>query len=183
MPESIHGDFLQTMEISTGDVATVNDIFDSTKVNNGARNPLGAAIYISDSSGRRRKYRYVRYNPTAGVTDIVGPVYWKDNTFTVVTPTRSEALGGDTENVAVAGILMNASVTDGRFVFIQTFGFLAAMAAPASTAPSDALVSATGAQALVRVAAGTAPSGKVVAWAITAVSGGLSDVLIAVEDL
>lgn len=174
MPESIHGDFLQTMQVSTGNVATVNDA--------SAQNPLGAAIYISDSSGRRRKYRYVRYNPTAAVTEIVGPVFWKDNTFTVTTPTRSEGLGGDTLNVGLAGILLNALITPGNYGFIQVFGFLAAMPVPALTAASDALVSATGAQALARVAAGTAPTGRVAAWAITAVSGGVSDVVVAVED-
>lgn len=182
MPISIHRPFLETLEISTGNVATVNDLFDSTKFNNGARSSPGAATYISDSSGRLRKYRYVRHNPTAAVTEIVGPVYWKDNTFTVVTPTRSESVFGDTIN-ALAGILLNTGVTDGNFVWIQTFGFLAAMPVPASTAASDALVTATGAQQLARVAAATAPTGRVAAWAITAVAGGVSDVLIAVEDL
>lgn len=180
MPESYFGNPSNTPEISTGNVATVNDARDTTKPNNGAKNPLGAQYVLSDSSGRLKKVRYVRYNPTAAVTDIVGPVYWKDNTFTVVTPTRSESVFGDTIN-GVAGILLNASITDGNFCFIQTAGYLAAMAVPAATAQSDALVSATGAQALARIAAGTAPTGKVVAFAITAVSGGVSDVLIALE--
>lgn len=182
MPATINAPFLETVEIFTGNVATVNDAYDTTKFNNGARTTPGAAVYISSSTGQLRKYRYVRYNPTAAVTAIVGPVYWKDNTFTIVTPTRSESVFGDTIN-AIAGVLLNTSITSGNFGYIQTFGFLAAMAVPALTAQSDALVSATGAQALARVAAGTAPTGRVVAFAITAVSGGNSDVLIACEDI
>lgn len=172
---------VETMEVPSN-IATVNDAFDSTKHNNGARNPLGKAIYIEDSSGRIRKYRYVRHNPTAAVVEVVGPVYWKDNTFQVVTPTRSESVFGDTIN-GVAGILLNTAITDGNFTFIQVAGFLAAMPVPALTAQSDALVTATGLEALARVAAGTAPTGRVVAFALTAVAAGVSDVFVAIESL
>lgn len=181
MPESTNAGFLQTVQVTTGNVATVNDAFDTKKPNNGAKNPLGAAFYLSDSSGRIRKYRYVRYNPTAAVTVVVGPVFWKDNTFTVVSQTRSESVFGDTIN-SVAGVILNTGITNGNYGFIQVSGFLAAMPVPAATAASDALVSATGIGQLARVAAGSAPTAiDVVAKAITAVAGGVSDVVIMLE--
>ncbi len=171
---------IETHEISTGKVETVNDAFDATKHDNGARNRLGSGGYVKDSAGRVIKVRYVRINSTVPPVEIVGPVYWKDNAKTTVTAVRSESVFGDTINSA-AGILLNVNITNGNFGFIQVAGFRAAMAVPAATAPSDALVSATGNQALVRVAAGTAPTGLPVAIAITAVAGGVSDVMIAVE--
>src|ERR1700681_366802 len=120
--------FLPTPEIFTGNVATVNDPFDTTKPNNGARMLVGMRIYQMDSSGRLLKYRYVRYNPTAAATltantNVPGVVYWKDNTFGVVTPTASEGI--TTKINQIAGYLLNAGVTAGNYCFIQVAGYLA----------------------------------------------------------
>ena len=46
------GMLLATMQISTGNVATVNDPYDTTKENNGAKNPLGSSVWLQDSSWR-----------------------------------------------------------------------------------------------------------------------------------
>ena len=180
MTENIFAPSKQTAEISTGDVATVNDLFDSTKPNNKARNPLGAAYYGTDSSGRPLKFRYVRVNSTVPPTEVVGPVWWKDNTFTVVTAVRSEAVH-DTAN-AVAGILINEDIGNGNFGFIQVAGFLAAMPIVAATAVGDAIIGGATGQLTARVAANTAPSNRLIAWALTAVSGGVSDVEIVLEN-
>lgn len=163
-------------EISTGDPATVNDAYDTTKYQNGARMQPGAAFYTKDSSGRIQKYRYVRLNSTAPPTAIVGPVYWKDNTRQVVTAVYSEALHVN----AAAGVLLNASATNGNWVCILVYGYVN-MVVAASTAAGDALIGASGNQLTARVAAGTAPTNKVLAWAQTAISSTKSDVEVVCE--
>jgi len=169
---------------ATPNYANVNDAYEATTVAgypfpNGAFNPPGLAFYWSDPNGRPIVLKYVRYNPTAHValsaSNVPGVVYWKDETKTVVTPTFSESVLDVTG--CEAGILLNASVTDGNWTIIQCEGFLASCNVPASTAKGDALIGgAATALVLARVAAGTAPTSQVVAWSWGAVSGGLADV-------
>jgi hypothetical protein len=172
--------FVSAPEIFTGNVATVNDPFNTALFNNGARMLLGTRFYQTDSSGRRTKYVYVRLNSTTPPTLIVGPVFWKDNTFTVVTAVSTEGLYGIN---AVAGLLLNANATNGNYVMIQLSGHAAAVPAPASTAAGDTIIGASGNQQLARVAANTAPTNNVFAFAETAVSGGKSDMYLALEDV
>lgn len=183
----------QTLQITTGNVATVNDPFQtagapvagSSILLSGARNPLGISAYVSDGTitGRRWKVRYVRVNATTfNPSPVVGPVYWKDNTFQVVTTLYSEAVTTNTP----AGIMLNANITNGNYGFILVGGFLGAanlgsIPVVASTAIGDALIGATGQQTFGRVAAATAPTNAVIAWAVTAVSGGKADVFVALE--
>ena len=176
MPENIFAPSKQTAEISTGNVATVNDLFDSTKPNNKARNPLGAAYYGTDSSGRPLKFRYVRIDSTVVPTEVIGPVWWKDNTFTLVTAVRSEAVYDEAN--AVAGILLNVDITDGNFGFIQVAGYLSGLIT-ATAAVGDALVGGASAQLVAAVAADTAPTNRVIGWALTA--GTTVDVDLALE--
>lgn len=199
MANEVFAGSLQTANISTGNVATVNDPFiASTPIGqggfglvNGARNPLGTAVYVSDgtTSGRRWKVRYVRINPTTPpAAYIVGPVYWKDNTFQVVTTNTAEAPAGIN---GVAGFLLNAqatpSVLTGNYVFILVFGFIGAAnlgspTVPASTAAGDLLIGSAGnTQAMARSAAGANRTNVEVAYAMTAISGGLADVMVDLE--
>ena len=174
---------LLTGEVFTGNPKTVNDPFGATNFpgNNGARMALGTAIYTVDSvTGGIQKWRYVRLNSTTPPTLVVGPVYWKDNTYQVVTAVSSESLMGIN---GVAGLLWNTSATNGNFVFIQVLGHAAAVPAPGSTAIGDSIIAASGNQQVARVAANTAPTNTVLALAETAVSGGKSDMRIAIEDL
>lgn len=164
-----------TPQITTGDIATVNDARDTTKPLNGALNPLGSVWRGFDANGRPQVIRYVRYNPTAGITDAVGPVFWKDNTFTVVTPTLSECVTAAANSAA--GLLLNASVTDGNFIFILTYGYAAAVLVPASTVKDDSLVGGAS-QAFVRVASATAPTYKPMAIALTDRASNASDILM-----
>lgn len=168
-----------TGQITTGNPATVNDAYDTTKFNNGAKMTPGAAVYQVDASGRVLKYRYVRLNCTAAPTFIVGPVFWKDNTFTVVTALSTEAIMGQN---GMAGVLVNASATNGNWVLIQVAGYLALMTVAASTNVGDALFATSGTQLTGRTAAQTAPTNRVLAWAITSTSSGKSDILITCED-
>lgn len=178
--------FVPTPEVFTGNPATVNDPFDATKINQGARMFLGTAFYQTDSTGRLLKYRYVRYNPTAAVvlaaSNVPGIVYWKDNTFGVVTPTMSEST--TTTLNSLAGWLLNVNAVAGNYVCIQVRGYLASANVAASTALGDNLVGGGAALVTVRVASGTAPTSKLVAGiALAAVSGGLANVFTCVEDM
>lgn len=195
MANEIFDSNIQTLQISTGNVQTVNDPFIAGSLGQGqfgsplgARNPVGMAAYISDgtAAGRRWKVRYVRMNATVPNSPfVVGPVYWKDNTFQVITSLLSEALHGVN---AIAGLLLNPNLVNGNYCFILVYGHagaanLAGGAAtvPASTAPGDALIGAAGQQTFARVAANTAPTNAVLAWAETAVSGGVADMFVNLE--
>jgi hypothetical protein len=180
---SIIAQSLQTAEITTGNVATVNDAYVSSSftengLTKGAKAPIGAALYLSDSVGRRFKFRYVRLNSTVPPTLIVGPVYWKDNTFTVVTAVESEALYGVN---SIAGLLLNVNAANGNYVWIQTFGHAPAVPSPLYTAAGDGIIGAAGNQQLARVAANTAPTNQLLGWAETAVAAGVFDLFINVE--
>lgn len=170
----IHGAIKQTLEVSTGDVATVNDAFDSAKLDNGAKNPLGTSHYEVDSSDRPLKYRYVQWDPTAADTPVAGgPVYWKDDTMTIVTGHSSESVAGLN---GIAGILLNAGVTDTNFCFIQVGGFHTAVVAPASIVAGDHGIGATGEQLVTRVADGaTAPVQDPFVTYTGAVAAGVAD--------
>jgi hypothetical protein len=161
--------YLIEPEISTGNIATVNDAYSTTKsaanpYGTGAKNMPGAAFYVADSAGRILKCRYVRINPTVAPSAyIVGPVYWQDAARTTVTILISNSYTADPSSMA--GILMNAqatpSVLTGNWVVIVTRGYLAAVAVCALTAKGDELFGVasggTSDQLFDRVATGTAP--------------------------
>lgn len=174
---------LPTAEIFTGNPSTVNDAYDTTKANNGARISPGTAVYIIDpattSTGGIQKWRYVRVNTTVAATFVVGPVYWKDNTYQVCTQKDTEALMGLN---GLAGLLTNVNLTNGNFTFILVNGHYSAVPAPNSSAVGDCVIGATGTQLTARVAQNTAPTNTVLALIETAVSGGKSDMRICVED-
>lgn len=171
--------FIVTPEISTGDPATVNDAYDTTKVNNGAKITPGQAVYFLRADGSIIKCRYVRINSTTPPTYAYGQtLVWKDKQKTTVSAVMSE--GVTTTANSGAGILLNGSITNGNYGFMQVSGYAAAVPAPASTAVGDALICAAS-QAFARVAADTAPTDKVMAWALTAVSSNKSDMDIACE--
>lgn len=169
---------------------SVNDAYDTSKFNNGTKNDLGKGFYFRDSKGRMLKFRYVRINSTTPpASPVVGPVYWKDNTFTVVTLVSAESVAGIN---MVAGVLMNTNITNGNYGWIMVAGFSgagsdsgwgASLESITSVVGGDAVIPATGAtQTVARVAAGTAPTNRVIYWALTAVTSSLSDGLVAVED-
>lgn len=189
---------IQTLQISTGNVATVNDPFISGLPigqgqfgsPNGARNPVGEAAYISDGTigsgtGRRWKVRYVRMNATTiNPSPVVGPVYWKDNTFQVVTTLASEApatLNG------CAGILLNPNVTNGNYCFILVLGFIGAanigsMVVGGAAGAGGLIVPAAGQQLTTTVAAGTyTTTYAAIGYLMTAIGGGTADVFINIE--
>lgn len=185
-----------TPEVSTGSVLTALDIRDTTKPNNGARNPLGAKwrtniVSAANPNGYNVAYRYVRYNSAtnAAVVAFPGVVFWTDATRTTVTSTLSEAYTGTINMIAgyllpnsVSISTLTAAILNGNFVWIQVAGFLAGAASVASTAVGDALIGAN-TWAPGRTAANTAPTNRVLAWAGTAIASSKSDVDIVIESL
>lgn len=173
---------LLTAEVFTGNPATVNDPFSTTGFpgNNGARMALGTAIYTIDSTtGGVQKWRYVRLNTTVDATKVLGPVYWKDNTYQVVTQKDTEALMGLN---GLAGLLANVNATNGSYVFILVYGHYPAVPLTAGSA-GDTVIGATGTQLVTNIAKGTAPTNTVLALAETAVAAGKADMRICVEDV
>lgn len=188
-----------TFEDYTGSIFTVNDVYSATPpftgpylYPNGARNQPGIARYQSYTpSGGVTPYwvklRYVRYSPTAAVTFTSGnliPVYWKDLTFTVVTPTSSESPLGLN---GLAGVLLNTTTTSanltGNWTMIAVAGYLTGIVSAASTAIGDVLIGNATAQTVTRVAQGTTPTQKVLYMAGTAIASGVSAGMVMCEDV
>jgi hypothetical protein len=171
---------------------TAIDTYNAALENNGASQLLGSLYFqpltptgqASNGGGSNQILKYVRYNPTTSVAIQAGPalVYWKDETFTTVTPTLSEALGASQNSVA-GWLLYNtttlstatAAQINGNFAWILVGGFNPGAVAPASTAIGDVVIGATGSFTGARVAAGTAPGYRIAGYALTAVASGLAD--------
>ena len=183
------GLFDNTLQVTTGNFRTALDLFDSTQLNNKAQNTLGsiwcdAPTTISNPNGTISIYKYVRYNSATNPAVVAspGPVYYTDATFQVVSGTMADGIGANANSVA--GWLM-PNTTDmstltnlklnGNFVWICIGGFLSQAIAPAATAIGDAIIGAAGNFTNARVAAGTAPTNKVLGWALTAVAAGKAD--------
>lgn len=173
---------------------------------NGAQNPVGAAFLLTPgaSEGPTIAYggkgwgaplivRYVRYNSTANPNLLAypAPVCWTDETFTTVTGVFSEGNPAATGNLnSFAGILLPnytalgltaaqaAAALNGNFCFIVTKGFVPSAYVPASTAVGDSLTVSSGNFTFTRTASGTAPLSRFIATALTAISGGVADILV-----
>lgn len=183
--------------LSTGSIYTSIDPYNAALLNNGAQNVLGATYALPlnpatvgaavKGSGLQTFVKYVRYNPTASQAILTGPapVYWKDAAKAVVTPLQSEAYYAGAN--AIAGWLAYnttalataaAASINGNFCFIITGGYIAGASTVAATAAGDALIGGATAFTPARVAAGTAPTNKVIGFAETAVAGLLADVYV-----
>lgn len=134
------------------------------------------------------KYRYVRYfstsNPALTAAVAPFPVYWVDTTYTTVTPVSSESVTGGIN--AVAGLcmpnttdlvgLVNANPTtgqtalNGNFVWIAVGGFVLGALGVTAAAADDAIIGSATNFVPARVAAGTAPTNRVIGWAQSALN-------------
>lgn len=163
-----------TPHVTTGDPHTVNDAE--------AKNILGTKWHFRNpTTGAIYACRYVKYSCTAAPAEVVGPVYWKDATRTVVSADAADQFG---DRNSCAGFLLNVNVTDGNYVFIMVNGYIADAPVPASTAEGDLLsIDASTDQLLVRTAEGTAPICLPVAVALEAVSNNVADIHVIVEPL
>lgn len=173
-----------TLQVTTGNFRTTMDLFDATKLNNGAVNSLGSAYFDSPSTlanpnGAPTKYRYVRYNSAANTIAVQAnpvAVYWTDFTFTTVSMKVSESWGVQS---GFAGILMpnstdfaglTAAKLNGNFVWIAVAGVVAGVVSSAAGAGAQlfatADASATGGFTTATSAAATL--GRISAFALAA---------------
>lgn len=189
--------------IDSGSALTTIDSYVTTNTNgnnsltNGAMNTPGG-IYMTQPSpatistngvGSPRFLKYVRYNPTASQAILAGPaiVYWKDETFTVVTGLLSESFGGASGINNVAGWLLpnttsvpslsTATNINGNWCFIHIGGFLP-NAAPTACTVGDSIYGATGAFTTGHTATATASPQRVAAYALTTLASGLADLYV-----
>lgn len=197
------GASIQTAQVTTGNFRTTIDIAVSGYAgypnNPGQRNPLGAAYYDSTGSlsnpwGVPGKYRYVQYSSTSNpaLTNLTAPApcYWTDNTYTVVSPVSSEGVAGIN---LVAGLIMPNTTAisgltntqlNGNFIWICVGGFVSGVIGITSAAAGDALIGSATNFAPARVAAGTAPTNRVIGWATSALgtpATGQVNILVTLE--
>lgn len=129
---------------------------------------LGIPFPVLDSKGRLLTFMGVEYNPTSPPTVVVGPVYWKDNTKTIVTSNIAEAVVDGSPN-CIAGILLNPNVTTGNLTILQIGGYFGAssdagnqngllLAPSGGVTAGETLVPSTTSQSFAEIVAGTAPT-------------------------
>jgi hypothetical protein len=202
----------QTPKVTTGNVRTTFDPFTPSpgattpgptpNPFNGLANPLGTIFQdqggadgVSGTTtqlpvGCAAVYKYVLYKSTANPALLAfpAPVYYTDNTFTIVTGKASEAVGtaasfpaglmmiNSTDLTTITATILNNG-GNGSGVWICINGFVKGAAAPAATVAGDMLVgSADFAWARsTAFAAGTI----VAARSLTALSGSQSDQQVA----
>lgn len=190
------GASIQTAQVTTGNFQTTVDAFAGSLRGYpsyaGQKTNPGAAYYDNTGTnsnpwGVPGKYRYVRYSSTSNpaLTGLTAPapVYWTDNTYTMVSAVSSEGIAGIN---LVAGILMPNTTAltnlvniatnaitqvqlNGNWCWICVGGFISGVLAPASTAAGDAIIGSTTTFAAARVAAGTAPTNRVIGYATSAI--------------
>ena len=187
---------------ATGNPYTVLDTYNTALYNNGARMPLGSLARIPlpaynvgatpKGAGSYLTAKYLRYLSTANPATVAGPspVYYVDETLETVSGVESEGLGVNfiagwmlpsTATTSI-GTAFTAAALNGNFVYVGLKGFIPAAISVTSTAVGDALIGASGNFTVARVAAGTAPTNRVLGWALTAIASGLSDVLAVVDE-
>lgn len=131
--------------------------------------------------------RYVRYNSTANPALVAAPapVYWTDETMTTVSGAGSEAAFGIASlagwllpnTTSVSGL--TAAGLNGNWCFIAVSGFIPGAISITSAAAGGVLIGNTGANFTpATIAPGTAITTPSFARVLTAVSGGLSDILV-----
>ena len=134
--------------------------------------------------------KYVQYLSTINPAPVAfpAPVYWVDETYTVVSAEESESLLGSVDSLAgyllvnttsvsnlTAAVLTNSG--NGVGVWIQIGGFLAGAAASTATAGEWLYGNATAWDVTV-VANGTAPVHKPLGQVLTAAAAGVADVMV-----
>lgn len=171
-----------------------------TTLDNTAQNPLGCiyappvnagAITTAPGTGAQPVVKYVYYNSTSNPAVVASPapVYYKDETFTVVTGNAAEAFV-TTLGCMIAGYLLpnstaysglTAAILNQSYCWIQIGGFLAGAYAPTTTPGAGDLVVGltTGNWASEGVSAATANG--LLGRQLTAVVSNACDVLVGAD--
>ena len=185
--------------ITTGNIATTVDSYNSALLNNGAvvppgsdyQLPINEAQVSQNGIGAPQRIKYVRYLSTAATAFVAYPglVYWVDETLTSVTGLYSEGAFGINgvagwmmiNTATYPGSLTGAQLRDavkGNFIWIVTGGFIPSAYSAGSVAAGDYLIGSTTAFQPARMAANSAPTNTVAGLALSAVSSNVSDVLV-----
>lgn len=197
------GASIQTAQVTSGNFQTTVDPYVTGYAgypnNPGQRSVPGAAYYDSKGTnsnpwGVPGKYRYVRYNSTSNpaLTGLTAPApcYWTDNTYTTVSPVYTEGVAGIN---LVAGLIMpnttalpnlTAATLNGNWIWICVGGFVSGVIGVTSTAAGDAIIGSTTTFVPARVAAGTAPTNRVIGFATSALgtpATGQINILVTLE--
>jgi hypothetical protein len=188
-----------------GNVFGVVDPYNTLYVNNGALNPLGTlwtspspsqsstVLATTGGYGCFTTYKYVRYNSTANPAMVAGPapVYYTDETFTVVSGVFTEGIVSTTGSAnSIAGFLLpntgsvagvglgsgvSATLLNGNFVWIAVEGFVPSCYLAAG-AQSNSIMGASGNFTTAVTTGVNRPCGIV--WG--AVTSNIGDVLVTV---
>jgi hypothetical protein len=182
--------------ITTGNVRTTIDS-STVPLNGPPRQPLGTiysppinvGLATTTGQGAPPIYKYVQYQSTANpaVVAAPAPVYYTDETFTVVSGVFTESFLGAAGSIA--GYLMpnstdysglTAALLNGNWVWIQIGGYLKGAYAPTAgtNAVGTTIIGSTGNWTSTAVAVGTAPSSRVLGMELTAVASAACDVLV-----
>jgi len=206
------GASIQTAQVTTGNFRTAIDPYQSnisayTGLQNGARNPLGAAYYdntppaTTSANAPFAKYRYVQYVSASApiLTGCTGPfpVYWQNSTFTAVTPVYTEALSAGINSLAGYAMVNLTSLTQytattlatalaNSFIWICVGGYLTGVSVGVTgQAANSAVIGSTTTFLNGFVASGTAPTSKLGGWttAAAATTGSfLFNMLVTIEN-
>lgn len=146
---------------------------------------------VTNPYGAPAIYMLVTYKSTGKPAPVAGPapVYWTDNTFTVVSGVESEGVAG---LASTAGYLMpnttdisglTDAMLEGALVLIQVAGYLKAAYAPTggTAGVGNQIVPASGNWVSNGIAVSNSANGtscKPLGWQLTAVASGLCDVLV-----
>ena len=185
--------------ITTGNIATTIDTYVSGSPNSGGTCPLGTqwtlpipqASILAYGRGAPQTIAYVRMNSSGAAAMLANPgvVYWVDKNFQSVTGTASESAFG-VNGVAgytmlctgtYPGALTGAALTtlvNGNLIWIVTGGYVPGATSITSVAAGDFLIGSATSFTPARMTANSAPTNRVIGMATTAISGGVSDVLI-----
>lgn len=165
---------------------TAIDTYNTALENNGASQLIGSlyqAPLVPTSSlvaggGLNAYFKYVRYNPTTSQTIQAGPalVYWKDETFTTVTPLAAEAYNTANSVNSIAGWLLynttsvpgaTAAAINGNFAWIAVGGFVPLAYTGVAVTAGLPLVGSGTAGAAWASSATVAAGNRIAAYAIT----------------
>ena len=142
----------------------------------------------SNAFGSPAIFVLVQYQSTANPAPVAAPapVYWTDDTYTKVSGVAAEAL---VNPQTIAGYLMpnttdisglTATQLNGSLCLIQVAGYLKGAYGPTAGSPGAGvwIVGTSGNWASTTSASGTAPGYRSLGVQLTAVSGGVCDVLV-----
>jgi hypothetical protein len=154
-------------------------------------------VTATNPSGAPRIFMLVQYLSTSATTTsnlstaaAPAPVYWTDETYTIVSGISSEGLGlnfvagymllNTVTGIGLAGTALTAALLLGSYMLIQVAGYLKGAYGPTTgtAGVGNWIEPVAGTLVSQSVVAGTAPGYRTLGVQATAISSGLCDVLV-----